>query len=31
MAEGLASVSYSPSGVTGIDPGMTRWEWVVPA
>ncbi len=30
MAEGIASVSYSPSGVTGIDPGMTRWEWTVP-
>jgi hypothetical protein len=31
MAEGIVSVSYAPSGVTGIDPGMTRWEWVVPA
>lgn len=31
MAEGTASVSYAPSGVEGLDPGMTRWEWVVPA
>lgn len=31
MAEGITSISYAPSGVTGIDPGMTRWEWLVPA
>jgi len=24
------SFSYSPTGVTGLDPDITRWEWAIP-
>ena len=31
MSPDVASISWAPNGVTGIDPGITRWEWTVPA
>jgi len=31
MGTDTASVSWAPGGVTDLDPGITRWEWAVPA
>lgn len=31
MAVGTTAISYAPTGVSGLDPGMTRWEWNLPA
>jgi hypothetical protein len=31
MQTDVASLSWAPTGVTDLDPGMTRWEWTVPA
>jgi hypothetical protein len=31
MTPDTASISYAPSGVLDLDPGITRWEWLVPA
>jgi hypothetical protein len=31
MSADVASLSWGPSGVTNLDPGITRWEWAMPA
>jgi hypothetical protein len=30
MATDAVSISWGPSGVTNLDPGLTRWEWTMP-
>jgi hypothetical protein len=31
MSSDVFSISWGPSGVTNLDPGLTRWEWSMPA
>ena len=31
MSADVASISWSPTGVTNLDPGIIRWEWFMPA
>jgi len=31
MSADVAAISWGPSGVSDLDPGITRWEWTLPA